>query len=136
MAAFGIGPLIVASIGIILMGLLRTPLRWSGAAVLLVAVVWAMRVPQPDILISGDGRNVAVRGADGRLHLMRAAKDALPGQGVAGGGCRCADGGGCLARRGRVLRCERLRDASRRRRASSRWRCGPRRWRTIANAPR
>ena len=34
MAAFGTGPLIAASLGIILLGLLRTPLRWSGAAVL------------------------------------------------------------------------------------------------------
>jgi competence protein ComEC len=77
MAAFGIGPLIAASIGIIVLGLLRTPLRWSGAIVLLVAMVWAVRVPQPDILISADGRNVGVRGQDGRLHLMRAAKDAF-----------------------------------------------------------
>jgi len=77
MAAFGIGPLIAASIGIILMGLLRTPLRWSGAAVLALAVAWALIVPQPDILISGDGRNVAARGKDGRLHLMRTAKDAF-----------------------------------------------------------
>jgi competence protein ComEC len=77
MAAFGIGPLITASAAIILFGLLRTPLRWSGAALLLVAVVWAIRVPQPDILISADGRNVGVRGADGRLHLMRTAKDAF-----------------------------------------------------------
>src|SRR5246127_5555039 len=69
--AFGIGPLIAASAGLILIGLLRTPLRWSGAALLLIAAVWAARVPQPDILISGDGRNVAVRGTDGRLHLMR-----------------------------------------------------------------
>jgi competence protein ComEC len=75
MAAFGIGPLITASIGIILMGLLRTPLRWSGAAVLVLAVAWTLIVPQPDILISGDGRNVAVRGKDGRLHLMRTSKD-------------------------------------------------------------
>src|SRR5438270_5432413 len=30
-AAFGLGPVIAASIGIILIGLLRTPLRWSGA---------------------------------------------------------------------------------------------------------
>ena len=75
MAAFGTGPLVAASIGIILLGLLRTPLRWSGAAVLLIAVVCAMRAPQPDILISADGRNVGVRGQDGRLHLMRAAKD-------------------------------------------------------------
>jgi competence protein ComEC len=77
MAAFGIGPLIVASAGIILLGLLRTPLRWFGAAMLLVAVVWGLRVPQPDILISADGRNVGVRGPDGRLHFMRAGKDAF-----------------------------------------------------------
>lgn len=77
MASFGIGPLIAASAGIILMGLLRTPLRWSGAAVLVLAVAWAVIVPQPDILISTDGRNVAVRGKDGRLHLMRTAKDAF-----------------------------------------------------------
>ena len=42
MAAFGIGPLIAASLGIILMGLLRTPLRWSGALVLAVSIVWAL----------------------------------------------------------------------------------------------
>jgi competence protein ComEC len=40
MAAFGIGPLIAASIGIVLLGLLRSPLRWSGAAVLALATVW------------------------------------------------------------------------------------------------
>jgi len=77
MAAFGVGPLIAASIGIILMGLLRTRLRWSGAVVLAFAVGWALFVPQPDILISGDGRNVAVRGKDLRLHLMRTSKDAF-----------------------------------------------------------
>jgi competence protein ComEC len=77
MAAFGIGPLIAASIGIVLLGLLRTPLRWSGAVVLLLSVIWAMAVPQPDILISADGHNVGVRGRDGRLHMMRTAKDAF-----------------------------------------------------------
>src|ERR1700754_3656319 len=39
-AAFGIAPLIAASLGLILMGLLRTPLRWSGAFVLVAATVW------------------------------------------------------------------------------------------------
>ena len=39
--AFGIGPLIAASLGIILLGLLRTPLRWSGAALVLSAALWA-----------------------------------------------------------------------------------------------
>jgi competence protein ComEC len=77
MAAFGIGPLIAASAGIILLGLLRTPLRWCGAAVLALATIWAVMLPQPDVLISGDGHNVGVRGQDGRLHLMRSAKDAF-----------------------------------------------------------
>jgi competence protein ComEC len=77
MAAFGTGPLIASSAGIILLGLLRTPLRWLGAVVLAFSVVWALAVPQPDILISGDGHNVGVRGKDGRLHLMRSAKDAF-----------------------------------------------------------
>jgi len=72
--AFGIGPLIAASAGIILLCLLRTPLRWSGAVLVLSAALWAARAPQPDILVSADGRNVGVRGADGRLHLMHATK--------------------------------------------------------------
>ncbi len=74
-AAFGSGPLIAASAGIILLGLLRTPLRWSGAGAIAVAGVWALAAPQPDVLISADGHSVGVRGRDGRLHLMRTAKD-------------------------------------------------------------
>ncbi|MCK1360006.1 ComEC/Rec2 family competence protein [Bradyrhizobium sp. 199] len=73
--AFGIAPLIAASLGIVLMGLLRTPLRWCGAVVLLASIAWGLSVRQPDILIAGDGASVAVRGADGRLHLIRAGKD-------------------------------------------------------------
>jgi competence protein ComEC len=76
-AAFGTGPLIAASGGIILMGLLRTPLRWSGAMVLAASIAWALAVRQPDILISGDGHTVAVRGKDARLHLMHSTKDAF-----------------------------------------------------------
>ena len=73
--AFGIAPLIAASLGIIVMGLLRTPLRWCGAVVLLAAIGWGLSVRQPDILIAGDGASVAVRGGDGRLHLIRTGKD-------------------------------------------------------------
>ncbi|WP_315780187.1 ComEC/Rec2 family competence protein [Bradyrhizobium sp. SZCCHNPS1003] len=72
---FGIGPLILASLGVILIGLLRTPLRWSGAVGLVVATAWAATTPLPDVLIAGDGRAVAVRGRDGRLHVMRTGKD-------------------------------------------------------------
>ncbi|MFH1339723.1 MAG: ComEC/Rec2 family competence protein, partial [Pseudomonadota bacterium] len=74
MAAFGTGPLVAASIGIILLGLLRTPLRWAGAAALVGAVVWALATPQPDILVSADGHTVGVRGGDGRLQLIGSAK--------------------------------------------------------------
>src|SRR2546429_5122054 len=65
MAAFGIGPVIAASVGIILLGLLRTPLRWSGAAALVLAVVWALAVPPPAILGSGHRHNVALPVKDG-----------------------------------------------------------------------
>jgi competence protein ComEC len=77
MAAFGVGPLIVASLGIVLLGLLRTPLRWSGMALLALSTLWALMVSQPDVLISADGHNLGVRGQDGRLHLMRTGKDAF-----------------------------------------------------------
>ncbi|RXH13041.1 ComEC family competence protein [Bradyrhizobium guangzhouense] len=73
--AFGTAPLIAASLGLILMGLLRTPLRWSGAVVLVAATIWGLSIRQPDILIAGDGQNVAVRGRDGQLHLIRTKKD-------------------------------------------------------------
>jgi competence protein ComEC len=72
--AFGIGPVIAASLGIILLALLRTPLRWSGAALVLLSALWAAGAKPPDILISADGRHIGVRGQDGRLHLMHAAK--------------------------------------------------------------
>ena len=31
------------------------PLRWSGALVLVAAILWGVSARQPDILISGDG---------------------------------------------------------------------------------
>lgn len=75
MASFGTGPLLVTTAGIVLLGLLRTPLRWSGAGLIALGIVWAVNVRQPDILIAGDGHNVAVRGKDGSLQLMRSTKD-------------------------------------------------------------
>jgi competence protein ComEC len=109
-AAFGAGPLLVATAGIILLGLLRTPLRWCGAGAIAIAVGWALSAPQPDILVSADGHSVGVRGRDGRLHLMRTAKDTflvkawlaadadarLPGDASLADGVSC-DESGCVA---------------------------------------
>jgi competence protein ComEC len=65
MAAFGTGPLLASTAGVILLGMLRTPLRWSGAVLLALSVAWALATPRPDILTAGDGHTVGVRGTDG-----------------------------------------------------------------------
>jgi competence protein ComEC len=77
MSAFGTGPLVAMSAGIIAMGLLRSPLRWAGAALVVLASVCAVTAPQPDILVSNDGHAVGVRGKDGRLRIMQTRKDAF-----------------------------------------------------------
>ena len=65
--AFGTGPLLLGTAGLLVIGLLKTPLRWSGVAIMLFAVIWAGLAPAPDILVGADGRTFAVRAADGRL---------------------------------------------------------------------
>lgn len=74
-AAFGSGPLLICTAGLVLICLLRTPLRWSGAALVLISGIWAVAAPRPDIRIASDGNAVAIRGADGRLSVMKNAKD-------------------------------------------------------------
>jgi len=65
--SFGTGPLLLLTAALLAMGLLKTPLRWSGLLLAAVAIVWAARIPVPDVLVANDGRTFAVRGADGRL---------------------------------------------------------------------
>jgi len=69
--SFGTGPLLLATIGLLLIGLLKTPLRWSGAVFVALAIVFAARTPLPDILVAADGKAFAVRGAHGRLAFHR-----------------------------------------------------------------
>ena len=45
-SAFGIGPLLLGTAGLLLLCLLRTPLRWSGAAAVAVASLWALATPR------------------------------------------------------------------------------------------
>ncbi|MGE3148126.1 MAG: ComEC/Rec2 family competence protein [Pseudorhodoplanes sp.] len=74
-AAFGTGPLLLCSAGLIVICLLRSPLRWSGALLVAIACVLMARAPQPDIYVSDDGRTVAVRNAAGRLSVMKSGND-------------------------------------------------------------
>ena len=73
--SFGTGPLLFATAGLLLIGLLKTPLRWTGLAFVVLAIILPARTPVPDILVSGDGRAFAARGADGRLAFHRTGSD-------------------------------------------------------------
>jgi len=95
-AAFGIAPLLIGTAGLIVLCLLRTPLRLAGAGLLLAAVLWAAATPRPDILIAADGRAVAIRGAGGRLAIARTGSDrfAVRDWLAADGDARAADAPG------------------------------------------
>jgi competence protein ComEC len=113
MPAFGTGPLLLGTAGLLLICLLRTPLRWSGAAVVAVAAACAVMTPQPDILVAGDGQAAAFRGGDGRLAVLHAGRDSFavkewlasdadartPKDAAADSGVRC-DEVGCIGRLG------------------------------------
>jgi competence protein ComEC len=75
MHAFGTGPLLVGTAALLLVCLLRTPLRWSGALLAVGASLWAVTTPQPDILMAGDGQVAAFRGTDGRLAVLHSSRD-------------------------------------------------------------
>jgi competence protein ComEC len=111
MAAFGTGPLLLGSAGLVLVCLLKTPLRWTGAAVVLIASLFAVRAPQPDVLLSGDGHAFALRRPDGRLAVHKSGQDGfavrewlaadgdarLPNDPALAGGIACDDSG-CIGR--------------------------------------
>jgi competence protein ComEC len=75
--AFGTGPLLLGTLALLLICLLRSPLRWSGVVLAAIAVTWAVMTPRPDVLISADGQTAAVRRADGRLALLHTGRDSF-----------------------------------------------------------
>jgi len=75
--AFGTGPLLACTAGLLLVCLLRTPLRWSGAALVLGAALWAATSLRPDVFIAGDGQAAAFRGADGKLAVIFSGRDSF-----------------------------------------------------------
>ncbi len=76
-AAFGIGPLLIGTAGLIVVCLLRSPLRWSGAALGLACVILVLMTPRPDIYVSADARIAAVRDAHGILRVMSSQQNAF-----------------------------------------------------------
>jgi competence protein ComEC len=113
MAAFGVGPLLLGTGGLVVLCLLKTPLRWSGGVLVVIASLMAIRTSLPDVLVSTDGQALAVRGVDGRLSVHRTGRDAfavkewlaadgdarLPDDKGLGQGFRC-DPSGCIAKLG------------------------------------
>jgi len=75
--SFGPGPLLLATAGLLLIGLLKTPLRWGGAVFVVLAVALAARTPVPDVLVAADGRTFAVRGAGGKLAFHHTGSDTV-----------------------------------------------------------
>ncbi len=49
----------------------RTRWRRLGVVPLAIGALWALLTPAPDLLVTGDGRHVALRTADGGLALLR-----------------------------------------------------------------
>jgi competence protein ComEC len=75
MHAFGTGPLLLGTAGIVIVCLFKTPLRWVGAIVGVIACLWALSTPRPDVLVAADGRSFAIRDASGQLVITRTGGD-------------------------------------------------------------
>lgn len=76
-AAFGIAPVITGTAGLLLICLLRTPLRWSGAALVALGAMLALAPPRADVLVSANGDAFAVRSPGGRLAMMKTGNGAF-----------------------------------------------------------
>ena len=73
--AFGTGPLLLGTAGLLLVCLLRTPLRWSGAVLAVAASLWAVATPRPDVLVAADGQAAAIRVPGGKLSVLHSGRD-------------------------------------------------------------
>jgi competence protein ComEC len=110
-AAFGAGPLILCTLGLVVICLLKTPLRFIGAAMIGCAAVMMVQAPRPDVLIAADASAAAVRGGNGRLAMVNFGGDAFalrewlaadgdertPKDSTLGNGINC-DEAGCIGR--------------------------------------
>jgi competence protein ComEC len=108
--AFGIGVLLLATAGLLLLAIPVSRLRLLSAPLFGLAFFLAVTTPRPDVLIDGEAETIGVRGSDGRLTILGARQNRISTDswlagdgdtrksrdGVAGG-FRC-DAAGCTAR--------------------------------------
>src|SRR6202023_1910060 len=76
-AAFGMGALLLGTAGLIVICLLRSPLRLAGLGLAVAGCAVALMAARPDVMISAGGDVVAVRGADGRFSAVKSGNDTL-----------------------------------------------------------
>jgi competence protein ComEC len=103
--------MLLATVGLIVVCLLRSPIRFVGAGFVLASCAVAMTAARPDVMVSAGGDVVAVRGADSRLSAVKFGSDTLslrewlaadgdarlPNDRAVAEGFAC-DGDGCVAR--------------------------------------
>lgn len=58
-------------VGGLWIALWRTRMRRWGSVPLAIGALWSILTPPPDLLVTGDGRHVAIRTTDGRIALLR-----------------------------------------------------------------
>jgi len=73
--AFGTGPLLLGTAGLIVICLLRSPLRWCGAGLIGLAIVMVLRTAPPDVFVAPGAEAVAVRTAGDRLAIFKLGND-------------------------------------------------------------
>jgi competence protein ComEC len=65
------GAFVLMIAGGLWLALWRTRARRLGVVPLVIGAAWALLTPPPDLLITGDGKHLAIRGDTGALHLLR-----------------------------------------------------------------
>src|SRR5262249_16073380 len=71
MAAFGTGPLLLCTAGLVVLCLLKTPLRFIGGLLIGGAIVVVIRGPQADVLVVPGGSAAAGPGESGRFSVVK-----------------------------------------------------------------
>jgi len=65
------GAFALAMAGSLWLALWRTRVRWVGAVPLAIGLAWMLATPAPDLIVTGDGRHLAIRMPDGSMALLR-----------------------------------------------------------------